>query len=164
VWVKFAKKNSGVASVTYTEAVEAALCYGWIDGHLKPLDERYCLQRFTPRRARSKWSKINCRKAAELIAQRKMQPAGLRHIEAAKADGRWEAAYDSARTATVPDDFQRALAKNARARRFFEKLDGTNRYAVLYRIQDAKRPATRERRIKNLVAMLAEGKKIHPVS
>jgi len=162
VWVKFAKKNSGVASVTYAEALEAALCYGWIDGHLKGIDERYYRQRYTPRRPRSKWSKINCGKAAALIAQGRMQPAGLRQIEAAKSDGRWDAAYDSPRTAAVPDDFQAALAKNARARKFFAALSGANRYAVLYRIQDATRPATRQRRIKSLIAMLAAGETFHP--
>jgi len=162
LWIKFAKKASGIASVNYAEALEAALCYGWIDGQAKSVDATYYIQRFTPRRARSKWSKINCGKATALIEQGRMQPAGLRQIEAAKSDGRWDAAYDSPRNATVPEDFQQALAKNARARRFFATLSGANRYAVLYRIQDAKRPVTRERRIKTLVAMLAAGKTFHP--
>jgi len=164
LWLKFAKKGSGIPSVTYPEALEVALCYGWIDGQLKSLDATWYLQRFTPRRARSKWSKINCAKTAALIEQGRMQPAGLRQIEAAKADGRWDAAYDSPRNATVPGDFAKALAKNARARKFFATLRGANRFAVLYRVQDATRPEVRARRIRALVEMLAAGKKFHPMS
>ena len=163
LWVMFAKKNSGVASVTYAEAVEAALCYGWIDGQLRSVDATYYVQRFTPRRPRSKWSKINCGKADELIAAGRMRPAGLRQIEAAKRDGRWAAAYDSARTITVPEDLRRALAKDAAARKFFATLDAANRYAVLFRVHDAKRPEARQRRIATMVAMLAAAKTIHPV-
>jgi uncharacterized protein YdeI (YjbR/CyaY-like superfamily) len=164
LWLKFAKKGSGVPSVVYAEALEEALCFGWIDGQLKSIDATYYAQRFTPRRPRSKWSKINCAKAAELIAQGRMEPAGLRQMEAAKADGRWDAAYDSPRNATVPDDFAKALARNARARKFFATLNAANRYAVLYRIHDAKRPATRQKRIAALVEMLAAGKTFHPSS
>ena len=161
LWVKFAKKAAGIPTVTYQEALEVALCYGWIDGQRKALDDRYFLQRFTPRRSRSKWSRINRDKATALIAAGKMRSAGLREIEAAKADGRWAAAYEPQSEITVPDDLRKALAKNARARKFFETLKGVNRYAILYRIQDAKRPETRARRIEQFVKMLAEHKTLH---
>ncbi len=162
LWLKIAKKGSGLETVTYDQAVEIALCYGWIDGQARKLDEHYYLQRFTPRRPRSNWSKINRQRATELIERGKMKPAGLREVERAKADGRWEAAYDSPSTATVPEDLLRELEKNEKAREFFSKLDGRNRYAILYRIQDAKRPETRTQRIAEYVAMLAEQKKPHP--
>ena len=162
IWLKFAKKASGIPSVVYAEALDVALCYGWIDGQLKRLDVTWYMQRFTPRRARSKWSKINCAKVQTLIEQGKMKPAGQRQIELAKADGRWDAAYDSPRTATVPDDFAAALTKNKKAAAFFATLTGTNRYAILYRIQDAKRPETRQRRVMAFVEMLAEGRKVGP--
>ena len=161
LWLKFAKKGSGLDTVTYAEAVEVALCYGWIDGQVRKFDEDYYLQRFTPRRARSKWSKINRQKATELIERGEMKPAGLREVERARADGRWDAAYDAPSTAQVPDDLLRELEKNQPAREFFETLDGRNRYAILYQIQDAKRPETRARRIEKYVAMLSEGKKIY---
>jgi uncharacterized protein YdeI (YjbR/CyaY-like superfamily) len=161
MWLKFAKKGSGIETVTYDQAVEVALCYGWIDGQVRKLDEDYYLQRFTPRRARSKWSKINRQKATELIERGEMRPAGLQEVERAKADGRWDAAYDAPSTAQVPDDLLRELEKNERARKFFKMLDGRNRYAILYQIQDAKRPETRARRIEKYVAMLSEGKKIY---
>ena len=161
LWLKFAKKGSGLDSVTYAEAVEVALCYGWIDGQARKFDEDYYLQRFTPRRARSRWSKINRQKATELIESGEMKPAGLREVERARADGRWDAAYDAPSTAQVPDDLLRELEKNQPAREFFETLDGRNRYAILYQIQDAKRPETRARRIEKYVAMLSEGKKIY---
>ena len=160
IWLKIAKKSSAVDSVTYAEALEVALCYGWIDGQKQPFDERHWLQRFTPRRARSRWSKINRDAAENLIAAGKMQSAGMREVERAKADGRWAAAYAPQKTATVPDDLQRALGKNAKARKFFETLDSRNRYAILYRIQDAKRPETRARRIAQFVEMLATGQRI----
>jgi uncharacterized protein YdeI (YjbR/CyaY-like superfamily) len=161
LWLKIAKKGSGLETVTYAEAVEVALCYGWIDGQVRKFDEDYYLQRFTPRRARSKWSKINRQKAMELIERGEMKPAGLREVERAKADGRWDAAYDAPSTAQVPDDLLRELEKNEPAREFFEKLDARNRYAILYQIGDAKRPETRARRIEKYVAMLNEGKKIY---
>jgi uncharacterized protein YdeI (YjbR/CyaY-like superfamily) len=161
LWLKFAKKGSGVETVTYAEAVETALCYGWIDGQVRKFDEDYYLQRFTPRRARSRWSKINRQKATELIERGEMKPAGLREVERAKADGRWDAAYDAPSTAQVPDDLLRELEKNQPAREFFETLDGRNRYAILYQIQDAKMPETRARRIEKYVAILSEGKKIY---
>ena len=162
VWLKIAKKGSGIETVSYAEALDAALCYGWIDGQKASLDERHWLQRFTPRRPRSKWSKVNRQKATELIEKGEMRPAGLREVERAKADGRWEAAYDAQSTATVPDDMRRELEKNHRALEFFSKLDSRNRYAILYRIQDAKKPETRARRIEKYVAMLAEQKKLYP--
>ncbi len=162
LWLKLAKKGTDVASVTYAEAVEVALTYGWIDGQARRHDEQHWLQRFTPRRARSKWSKVNRARATELIERGAMQPAGLREVERAKADGRWDAAYDAPSTATVPDDLQQELDRNEAARAFFATLDATNRYAILHRIQDAKRPETRVRRIETFVAMLAEGRKIYP--
>jgi uncharacterized protein YdeI (YjbR/CyaY-like superfamily) len=161
IWLKLAKAGSGVDSVTYAEAVETALCYGWIDGQKQKFDNAFWLQRFTPRRPRSKWSRINRDKATELIERGAMQPSGLAEVERAQADGRWAAAYDSARTATVPDDLAAALEANPKAAAFFATLDGTNRYAFLYRVQDAKRPETRARRIEDFVAMLADGRKLH---
>jgi uncharacterized protein YdeI (YjbR/CyaY-like superfamily) len=162
IWIKFAKKASGITSVTYVEAVEAALCYGWIDGQTKRLDDDYYLQRFTPRRARSKWSKLNRSKAEKLIESGAMKPGGLREVERAKADGRWASAYDAPSTATVPDDLSAELERNKRAGEFFATLNSTNRYAILHRIQDAKRPETRARRIERLVAMLERHEKIYP--
>ena len=162
LWLKIAKKGSGIETVSYAEALEAALCYGWIDGQKASFDQDYWLQRFTPRRPRSKWSKVNRQKATELIEAGRMKPAGLREVERAKADGRWEAAYDAQSTATVPADLSRALEKNDRAREFFSKLDSTNRYAILYQIQDAKRPETRARRIAKYAAMLARREKPYP--
>ena len=162
LWLKIAKKGSGIETVSYAEALEAALCYGWIDGQKASFDDHYWLQRFTPRRPRSKWSKINRQKATELIEKGEMKPAGLREVERAKADGRWDAAYDAQSTATVPDDLCQELEKNHRAREFFATLDSRNRYAILYQIQDAKRPETRARRIEKYVAMLAQRQKIYP--
>jgi uncharacterized protein YdeI (YjbR/CyaY-like superfamily) len=162
LWLQFAKKASGIASVSFDDALEVALCYGWIDGQRRALDEDYYLQRFTPRRARSKWSTINRERATALIDQGLMKPAGLAEVERAKADGRWAAAYDSPGRIEVPPDLERALRRNARARRLFEQLDSRNRYAILYRIHDAKRPGTRARRIETFVAMLSEGKTPYP--
>ncbi len=162
LWLKFAKKGSGLETVTYDQAVETALCYGWIDGQVRRFDEDYYLQRFTPRRPRSNWSKLNRQRATALIERGEMKPAGLREIERAKADGRWDAAYDAPSTATVPEDLLRELEKNEAAREFFSELDRRNRYAILYQIQDAKRPETRARRIAKYVAMLAEQKKPYP--
>ncbi|WP_344532458.1 YdeI/OmpD-associated family protein [Streptomyces albiaxialis] len=161
VWIKLAKKGTGVTSVSYAEAVEVALCFGWIDGQSRRLDETYWLQKFTPRRSRSKWSQINRERATELIERGLMRPAGLREIERAKADGRWEAAYASPSQASVPDDLQAALDANEAARAFFATLDGRNRYAILHRIHDAKRPETRARRIEQFVTMLGEGRTPH---
>jgi uncharacterized protein YdeI (YjbR/CyaY-like superfamily) len=157
IWLKFAKKDSGIESVVYTEAVEIALSHGWIDGQAKRLDDRHYLQRFTPRRPRSKWSRINREKAERLIAEGRMRAGGLREIERAKEDGRWEDAYDSPSTATVPDDFQAALDAEPAAAEFFASLGSTKRYSFLYRITDAKRPETRAKRIAEYVELLARG-------
>jgi uncharacterized protein YdeI (YjbR/CyaY-like superfamily) len=161
VWLKIAKKGSGVTTVSNPDAIEVALCYGWIDGLRHKHDDVYFRQRFTPRTSRSKWSKINRDKAEALIAAGRMQAAGQREVDAAKADGRWAAAYAGQRTIEVPDDLTRALQRNAKARRKFEALDSRNRYAILYRIHDAKRPETRARRIEQFVTMLAEGRTIY---
>jgi uncharacterized protein YdeI (YjbR/CyaY-like superfamily) len=157
IWLKFAKKDSGIESVVYAEAVEIALSHGWIDGQAKRLDDDHYLQRFTPRRSRSKWSRINREKAERLIAEGRMRAGGLREIERAKADGRWEDAYDSPSTATVPDDFQAALDAEPAAAEFFASLGSTKRYSFLYRITDTKRPETRAKRIAEYVELLARG-------
>ena len=162
VWLKIAKKGSDVASVDYPQALEVALCYGWIDGQKKGLDETHWLQRFTPRRSRSIWSKVNRAKADALVEAGEMQPAGLAEMERAKADGRWAAAYDGQRTSAVPDDLAAALAGNAVAREFFATLDSTNRYAILHRLQTAKKPETRARRLAQFVEMLGERRTLHP--
>lgn len=162
LWLKVAKKGSGEVSVSYGEALELALCFGWIDSQKRGFDEKFFLQRFTPRRPRGKWSRINRDKAEELIAAGAMRPAGLAEVEAARADGRWEAAYEGQRTATVPADLQRALDANPAAAAFFAGLDSANRYAVIYRLNDAKKPETRERRLRKFVAMLERSEKIHP--
>lgn len=162
IWLKIAKAGSGIDSVTYAEAVEVALAYGWIDGQKGKFDEAYWLQRFTPRGPRSRWSMINRDKAVRLVERGAMKPAGLREVERARADGRWEAAYQSPRAATVPDDLQAALEANDAAREFFATLSGANRYAILYRIADARRPQTRARRIEKYVEMLAEQRTLHP--
>jgi len=162
VWLKIAKKGAGQASVTYPDAIVGALAWGWIDGQKQAHDDRWWLQKFTRRGPRSPWSKINRTKAMELIAAGEMRPAGLAEVERAKADGRWGAAYDSARTSSVPEDLARALAANRRAAAFFEKIDGANRYAILYRVQNAKKPETRAARITQFVAMLSRHDTIHP--
>jgi uncharacterized protein YdeI (YjbR/CyaY-like superfamily) len=162
VWLKIAKKGSAGRSISYSDALDVALCHGWIDGQKGRLDDEYWLQRFTPRKPGSKWSKINTERAAALIASGRMRPAGLREVERAQGDGRWEQAYESQSRVTVPEDLARALAANQRARAFFATLDSTNRYAILYRIGTAKRPETRAKRIDAFVAMLSEHKKIYP--
>jgi uncharacterized protein YdeI (YjbR/CyaY-like superfamily) len=162
VWLAIPKKGGGEAGVSYADALEVALCYGWIDGQKGKLDERFWLQRFTPRRPGSVWSRVNRDKVLELIARDEMRPAGLREVERAQADGRWDAAYEPASTMTVPDDFREALASNPAAEAFFTTLDRANRFAILYRVHSAKKPETRIRRIETLVAMLADGKKLHP--
>lgn len=161
IWLRFARKATGEASITYAEAVDVALAWGWIDGQKLRGDEASWLQKFTPRGARSVWSKINREKALKLIEAGAMQPAGLAEVERAKLDGRWEAAYDPPSRATVPDDLAAALAKNAPAAAFFETLDARNRYAVLWRVQTAKKAETRQTRIETLVAMLARKEKVH---
>ena len=161
LWLLIAKKGADEPSVTYAQAVEIALCWGWIDGQKKGLDDQHFLQRFTPRRARSIWSKINCAKALALIESGRMQAAGQAQVDAAKADGRWDQAYDGARTSTVPDDLQAALDADPDAGRFFATVSASNRYAVLWRVQTAVKPETRARRIAQLVEMLARGEVIH---
>jgi uncharacterized protein YdeI (YjbR/CyaY-like superfamily) len=161
VWLKIARKGSSATTVSYAEALEEALRYGWIDAQTAAHDESFWLKRFTPRGPRSKWSAINRNKATALIEQDRMTPAGLAVVEAAKQDGRWDAAYASPRTATIPDDFQRALDENPAANDFFASLGSTHRYSFLYRIADAKRPETRARRIREYVAMLTQGRTIH---
>ncbi|MBV9787276.1 MAG: YdeI/OmpD-associated family protein [Chloroflexi bacterium] len=162
VWLQIAKKASGIASVTYAEALDVALCYGWIDGQKKTYDESSFLQKFTPRRPRSAWSKINQGKVAALIESGKMQPAGLKEIERAKQDGRWEAAYDPPSRATVPEDLQAELDKHPQAGAFFATLNSQNRFAILMRIHTAKKPETRARRIQQFIEMLEKGEKIYP--
>jgi uncharacterized protein YdeI (YjbR/CyaY-like superfamily) len=162
IWLALAKKGAGEAGVSYGDAVEVALCYGWIDGQAAKLDDRFWLQRFTPRRPRSVWSRVNRDRALALIARGEMRPAGLREVERAQVDGRWEAAYEPPSTMEVPDDLQAALASNPAAAAFFAALNRTNRYAILHRIHAAKKPETRARRIENFVVMLAEGKKLYP--
>lgn len=161
VWLKLAKKDSQIPSVTYDEALNVALCYGWIDGQKKGFDDNYWLQKFTPRGPRSIWSKINTDKAERLIAGGEMKPAGLRAIELAKQDGRWEAAYASQKNISVPEDFQAALDKNKKAKAFFATLNSVNRYAILFRIHNAKKPETRSKRIQQFIEMLEKGEKIH---
>ena len=162
LWLKLAKKSSGIASVSKPEAVDTAVCHGWIDGQLDSFDEDFWLIRFTPRQSTSKWSEKNRARALQLVELRRMRPAGLNEIERAKKDGRWSAAYAPQSTAQVPDDLRVALARNKKARSFFETLDSTNRYAILHRIHDAKKPETRMARIQKYVTMLVEGKTIYP--
>ncbi|HXR60100.1 MAG TPA: YdeI/OmpD-associated family protein [Solirubrobacterales bacterium] len=161
VWLKIAKKGAAEPSVTYAEALELALCFGWIDSQKRGFDDQHFLQRFTPRRPRGRWSRINREKAEALIALGKMRPAGLAQVEAAQADGRWEAAYEGQRTARVPADLRRELDANPAAGEFFAALDSANRYAVIYRLDEAKKAETRARRLKKFVAMLERGEKIH---
>jgi uncharacterized protein YdeI (YjbR/CyaY-like superfamily) len=162
LWLKLAKKDTPIASVTYAQALELALCFGWIDGQKGAYDERWWLQRFTPRGPRSRWSRINREKAEELERAGRLRPAGSHEVERARADGRWEAAYESQSRATVPEDLSRELDRDPAARAFFESLESHNRYAILYRLQDAKRPETRARRLKQFMEMLRAGEKLHP--
>ena len=162
LWLKIAKKGAAGRTISYSDALDVALCHGWIDGQKGRHDDEYWLQRFTPRKPGSNWSKINTERAAALIASGRMRPAGLREVERAQADGRWEQAYESQSRVTVPEDLARALAANERARAFFATLDSANRYAILYRIGTAKKPETRAKRIDTFVTMLSEHKKIHP--
>lgn len=161
MWLKIAKKDSGIASVTYAEALDVALCHGWIDGLKKSLDARFFLQRFTPRKPKSLWSKINVDKAEALVAAGRMREDGFREIEAAKADGRWDAAYHGASKMGVPPELAAALAKDRKAKTFFDALDKTNRYAFCWRVHTAVKPETKRARVEKFVAMLARGEKIH---
>src|SRR5712691_5696883 len=162
IWLKIAKKETGKPSVNYSEALDSALCYGWIDGQKASFDDQYWLQKFTPRRPKSIWSKVNCDKATALIAEGRMQPEGIRQVELAKADGRWESAYESQSKITIPADFQSELDKNQKARDFFSTLDSANRYAFLFRIHAAKKPETRSAKIQKFVEMLNQQQKLHP--
>lgn len=161
IWLKLAKAGSSVQSINYAEALEVALCYGWIDSQKKGFDAQFWLQKFTPRRAGSIWSKVNREKAEALIANGVMKPSGLREVEGAKQDGRWEAAYDSQSNISIPADFQRALNQNPAAQAFFATLNSSNRYAFLFRIQTAKKAETRARNIEKFIDMLARGEKFH---
>lgn len=162
LWLKIAKKDAGVDTVTYAEALDGALCYGWIDGQKGAFDDRFWLQKFTPRGPRSKWSKINRDKVQALTQAGRMKPAGLAAVEQAQGDGRWDQAYDSQSKAVVPEDLQKELDRNPEAAAFFATLDSANRYAVLYRVQEAKKPETRARRIEKFIGMLNRGEKVHP--
>ncbi len=162
VWLKVPKKVAAGKSVSYVDALEEAMCYGWIDSQKRPFDGEYSLQRFTPRGPRSKWSRINTERAEALAAAGRMQPAGLREMEAARADGRWQTAYPSQRAAEVPDDLAVALERNPGAKAFFEQLESYNRYAILYRLHHAAKPETRARRLEQFVGMLQRGERIHP--
>jgi uncharacterized protein YdeI (YjbR/CyaY-like superfamily) len=161
LWVKIAKKDAPIASVRYPEVLDSALCFGWIDARREALDEQHFLQRFTPRRTRSRWSLINREKAERLIAEGRMHAAGAAEVDRAKADGRWQAAYEGQRRSTVPEDLQRELDARPRAKAFFAGLNSQNRYAICYRLADAKRADTRARRLAKFVAMLEAGETIH---
>lgn len=161
VWVQIAKKNSGIVSIDYQQALEIALCFGWIDGLKNKFDEATFIQRFTARKPNSKWSKINRDKAELLIVEGKMRPSGLAAIEMAKQKGTWQTAYDSQKNMSVPEDFQAELDKNPEAAKFFESLESVNRYAILYRLQTARTPELRFRKIKQVIEMLKEKKKFH---
>ena len=162
LWLRFFKKASGVATVTYAEALDEALCYGWIDSQLKRYDDQSYIQRFTPRRPKGPWSRINQGHVARLIAEKRMQPAGMKEVAAAKSDGRWDAAYEPPSRQTVPTDFRKALARNKKAAVFFERLNRANVYAIYWRLNAARTPETRTRWIDRFVAMLAKGETIHP--
>lgn len=162
IWVKISKKDSERTTVTYSEALDVALCYGWIDAQKKPYDQEMWLQKFTPRRPNSGWSKVNVDKVTQLVASGKMKPSGMKEVNAAKEDGRWDAAYESQRNFTVPEDFQHELEKNSQAKEFFETLNRQNRYAIYYRIQTAKKPETRKARVDKFIEMLANSQKLHP--
>ena len=161
IWLRIFKKASGEESITYREALDQALCYGWIDGQKKAHDDSSWLQKFTPRRSKSGWSKKNVQHAERLIKSGEMTPAGLKEVEAAKSDGRWKEAYDSFGNAAVPNDFLKELAKDKKAKAFFETLNKTNLYSIAYRLQTAKKPETREKRMRAIIEMLARGEKFH---
>jgi uncharacterized protein YdeI (YjbR/CyaY-like superfamily) len=164
IWLRLFKKASGEKSVTHAEALDQALCFGWIDGHVKPHDDKSWLQRFTPRQPRSNWSRINTRHVERLAKAGLMAPAGWKAVEAARADGRWQAAYDSMRHTVLPEDFLKELAKRKAALAFFETLNRANVYSITYRLQTAKKPATREKRMKTILEMLDQGKTFHSQS
>jgi uncharacterized protein YdeI (YjbR/CyaY-like superfamily) len=162
VWLKIAKKGTRIPSVSYAEALDSAICYGWIDGQKASFDDQYWLQKFTPRSPKSMWSKVNCDKVAALMAEGRMQPVGIQQVERAKADGRWDLAYDSQSKITIPPDLQRELDQNQEAQEFFNTLNSVNRYAILRRIQIAKNPETRSARIQKFIEMLSNHQKLYP--
>lgn len=161
IWMKIYKKDSGIKTITYAEALDVALCFGWIDGQKQKFDEVCWLQKFCPRTAKSIWSKVNIGHVEKLIQNGKMQPAGLKAIENAKADGRWEKAYDSPSKMTIPEDFLKELSKNKKAEIFFKTLNKTNLFSIGFRLQTAKKQETREKRMKQIIEMLAKGEKFH---
>ncbi|MGH7884613.1 MAG: YdeI/OmpD-associated family protein [Thermodesulfobacteriota bacterium] len=161
IWLRFFKKDSGKKTVTYAEALDEALCYGWIDGQVKKYDSESWLQKFTPRRSKSIWSKRNKEHVARLTELKKMKLSGLKEIEAAKADGRWDQAYDSPKNMVIPEDFLKELSKNKKAKAFFETLNKTNTYSIAWRLQTAKKPETRKRRMEKILEMLSKGEKFH---
>jgi uncharacterized protein YdeI (YjbR/CyaY-like superfamily) len=162
IWLRIFKKDSHEESLTYAEALDQALCYGWIDGQKRPFDQLSWLQKFTPRRPKSGWSKINTQHVERLIKAGIMTPAGMEAVEAAKADGRWETAYTSSRSATSPEDFLKELSKNKKAEAFFKTLNKANVYSIIYRLETAKKLETREKRMQTILAMLEQGKAFHP--
>ena len=162
IWLRISKKDSQETSLSYAEALDQALCYGWIDGQKKPFDTFSWLQKFTPRRPKSGWSKINTQHVERLIQAKAMTPAGMQAVAAAKADGRWEAAYASSRSATPPEDFLQELRKSKKAEAFFKTLNKANVYAIVYRLETAEKPETREKRMKTILAMMEQGKAFHP--
>lgn len=161
MWLKIAKAGNSDSSLTKAQAIDAALCHGWIDGQIDKWDQAWFLTRFTPRKRTSKWSENNCKRAEQLVAEGRVAPAGLSEIEAAKADGRWDAAYAPASTAEEPEDLKAALDAEPKARAFFDTLSGANRYAILYRVQTAKKAETRAARIEKFVGMCARGETLH---
>jgi uncharacterized protein YdeI (YjbR/CyaY-like superfamily) len=161
IWLRLFKKNSGSTSITHSEALEEALCYGWIDGQAKKYDEKSWIQKFTPRRPKSIWSKRNIEHISRLSKAGKMKPSGFKEVERAKTDGRWERAYDSPAAMQVPEDFLKELARNKKAKAFFETLNKTNTYSITWRLQTAKKPETREKRMRAIIEMLTKGKKFH---
>ena len=161
IWLRLFKKDSGKETITYDEALDVALCYGWIDGQLKKFDDESWLRKFTPRRNGSKWSKRNTEHVERLTKEGRMKPSGLAEVEKAKADGRWEEAYETQRNMTIPDDFMEALSANPQALAFFQSLNKANLFAIAYRLSTAKRPETREKRMQQILEMMAKGEKFH---
>ncbi len=161
IWLRFYKKESGASSITHEEALDEAMCFGWIDGQLNKYDDKSWLQKFTPRRSKSIWSKRNAERCEQLIKLGKMKPSGFKEINGAKEDGRWQKVYDSPANMKIPDDFIEKLSQNKKALQFFETLNRANLYAISWRLQTAKRPATRENRIKKIIEMLSKGEKFH---
>ena len=161
IWIKFFKKNSGVLSVNYAQALDEALCFGWIDGQLKTFDTQSYIQKFTPRRARSMWSKRNIEHIKRLEMEGKMRPSGIKEVVDAKGDGRWDRSYDSPSNMTIPKDLMNELSKDSKTAEFFNTLSKANKYAIAWRLQTAKKPETREKRMKSIIEMLSQGKKFH---